>query len=233
MTAHRSFVSRWLSAGVLALGAALALTAVPARAAGLNGLWTTGTGDYAVFLQDEVSGATFALQLPTNLSSLKVWLGQGTATGIDLHSLVDANDTLVADVSLSSMNGTTVIASLPQPFSASLTLAWVTTEYAGVWQRSTGPNDYMVFCVLNSGGVKLGVQIDLSVHDDKTYSYAVYTGSLNGNQYNGLSLAGTGAVSRLDFGDGSLTGSIVTAGRPPVSTPFTATQIVKLAQSAP
>ena len=72
--------------------AALLAAAAPVAQAGVSGLWTTGGGDYVVFLQDGSSGATFALQVPGSLDALKVWLGSGSASSITLQGLTAPSD---------------------------------------------------------------------------------------------------------------------------------------------
>lgn len=214
---------------LMVLGAA-SILALPAGAAGVNGLWIAASGDYAVFMQDATSGVTFGFQVPANMSSLKVWMGSGSASSVDLRSLVDGNDSLSASYTASTMTGTSVVGGAAKPFNANLALAWVATEYAGVWQKSTGPADYLVFCVLSSGGFRLALQIDVRVNADKSYQYAVYTGTLVDSQFAGVSAADPGVASRLNFGAGTLSGQLVTSGRPPQTTSYSATQIVKLSQ---
>ena len=218
-----------LAAWHLGLAALLAL-AMPAAHAGVNGLWTTSSGDYVVFLQDGSSGTTFALQVPGSFDALKVWLGSGSASAITLQGLTAPTDTLSAQVAGSSMNGSTSIGGGQQPFNAQLALAWVATEYAGVWQKSSPANAYLVFCVLNTGNGTIGVQIDVTLNADKTTSYDIFTGALAGNQFAGLSLTGSGRSTRLEFASAEqLSGTNSTVARPVQTTSYTASHIVKIA----
>lgn len=216
----------------LAAACAGGLTAPGARAAtssGVSGLWTSSAGDYLVFLHDTGTGTSFALQVPGSFDTIRVWAGSGSATALSLQSLANPSDTLVLSVAGSNMSGTLTLAGAPQPFSASLALAWVASEYAGVWQKAGATHAYLVFCVLNTGSGRLGVQIDLSIQADKSYAYAIYTGALNDKQFNGVSITGSGQSSRLEFSGSSLSGSTTTLGRPPQTTSFTATQIIQIA----
>lgn len=225
--------SWWHRAGRAAAAflAAVATLCLPAPAvAAASGLWVAASGDYLVLMQDGTNGTAFGFQVPQSMSSLRVWIGSGTSASLSLKSLVEPADSLSASYTASTMTGSTQINGATATFSANLALAWVASEYAGVWQRSTGAGDYLVFCILNAGGARLGVQIDITVKSDKTYSYAVYTGTVNGDQFNGVSLAGSGVGTRLEFGNGTLAGQYLSGGRPPQATPFTATQIVKLSQ---
>ncbi len=224
LTRHLSQLRLWFA---LLLGA---LALQPALATGINGLWTSPNGDYTVFLQDSTSGQTFALQVPATLDTLRVWQGTGSASAISLANLLQPADTLAATVAGEAMSGSIVLAGMPQPFSASLALGWVATEYAGVWQKASPANAYLVFCVLNAGGTRLALQIDVTITGEKTYAYDIFTGTLNGKQFTGVSLTGSGLTSRLDFADSqTLAGSTTTLGRPPQTTTFSATHIIKLA----
>jgi len=210
--------------------AALLALATPAVHAGVSGLWTTSAGDYVVFLQDGSSGSTFALQVPGSFDALKVWLGSGSASAITLQGLIEPSDLLSAQVAGSSMNGSTSIGGVQQAFNAQLALAWVATEYAGVWQKSSPANAYLVFCLLNTGNGKIGVQIDVTVNADKTTSYDIFTGALTGSQFTGLSLTGSGRATRLDFASADqLSGTNSTVARPVQTVNFTASHIVKIA----
>ena len=209
---------------------ALLVAAAPAAHAGASGLWTTSSGDYVVFLQDGSSGTTFALQVPGSFDALKVWLGSGSASAITLQGLTAPTDTLSAQVAGSSMNGSTSIGGGQQPFNAQLALAWVATEYAGVWQKSSPANAYLVFCVLNTGNGTIGVQIDVTLNADKTTTYDIFTGALAGSQFAGLSLTGSGRATRLDFASAEqLSGTNSTVARPVQSTSYTASHILKIA----
>lgn len=227
-TAAAHALRSWTMRLLAVLAVLACLIARPAHAEGVNGLWVTSTGDYLVLMQDAQSGSTFGFQVPADLGSLRVWMGSGSATVLDLRSLADPTDTLQASATASAISGSTSIDGRSQSLAAHLALAWVATEYAGVWQKSTGSNDYLVFCQLNAGGTKLGVQIDVSIGADMSYTVAVYTGALVGSSFTGVSLSGSGTTSRLTFGAGTLTGQTLSAGRPPVSTGFSATQIVPL-----
>ena len=218
-----------LSAWHLWSAALLALVA-PMAQASVSGLWTTSNGDYVVFMQDGSSGSTFALQVPGSFDALKVWLGSGSASAITLQGLTAPADLLSAQVTGSSMNGSTSIGGAQQPFNAQLALAWVATEYAGVWQKSSPANAYLVFCVLNTGNGKIGVQIDVSLNADKTTGYDIFTGALTGSQFTGLSLTGSGRTTRLDFTSAEqLSGTNSTVTRPVQTVSFTASHIVKIA----
>ncbi|NRF71955.1 hypothetical protein HLB44_33715 [Aquincola sp. S2] len=215
------FTALWLTAcGVFASAA---------QAAGVNGLWSTQNGDYALFLQDATSGATFALQVPGSLDALRVWMGSGSASSLSLQGLVQPNDALIANVAGSSMSGTMTIGGVQQPFNAALALAWVGTEYAGIWQKVSPANAYFVFCVLETGNGRIGLQIDVTLNADKTTTYDIFTGALVNTQFTGLSVTGSGLTSRLNFGTGTLTGSSTTIAKPPQVTTFSATQVVKIA----
>jgi hypothetical protein len=210
--------------------AALLAAAAPSAQAGVNGLWTTTSGDYVVFLQDATSGTTVALQVPASFEALKAWLGSGSASAITLQGLTAPTDMLSAQVSGSSMTGSASIGGLQQPFSAALALAWVATDYAGVWQKSSPTNAYLVFCVLNTGNGKIGVQIDVTLNADKTTSYDIFTGALAGTQFAGLSLTGSGRATRLDFMSADqLSGANSTVARPVQTIDYTASHIVKTA----
>jgi hypothetical protein len=209
---------------------ALGLLAWPAAAAGVNGLWLTSGGDFAVFLQDSQGGATFSLQVPRSFDSLKVWIGTGSSTVIGLENLANPRDRIDATVAGSSMSGSITQQGVQQPFGADLALAWVSSDYAGVWQKTNAASDYLVFCLLNSGGAALGVQIDVSIKADKSYSYTIYTGPLVDRTFSGVSVTGDGVLSRLVFDQGSLTGSRTTPGRPPQTSTFAATHIVSTAR---
>lgn len=202
--------------------------AAPA-AAQTSGLWTTAAGDHLLLLQDGQSGATFAIQVPSTLSAMRVWLGSGSTTALSLQSLAQPADLLVANVAGSTMSGSMTLGGVTQPFAAELALAWVATEYAGVWQKAAPANAYMVFCVLNNGAARIGVQVDVTILADKSLAWDVFTGALVGTTFNGASIAGTGLLTRLDFAGATLTGQYTTLGRPPQVTPFSATQIVKIA----
>lgn len=220
-------LGRWLIASMLLvlLGAGTS----PARASGVNGLWTSSGGDFVVFMQDATSGATFALQVPGSFDALRVWLGTGSSTAVSLQGLNKPSDLLDLAVSGATMSGTMSLSGVQQPFNAQLALAWVATEYAGVWQKAMPSNAYIVFCVLNTGDARVAVQIDVTINADKTYGYDIFTGALVGDQFSGVSIAGTGLSSRLEFTGSQLTGSYTTVARPPKSTAFTATQIVRIA----
>ncbi|MBI5258561.1 MAG: hypothetical protein HY855_18795 [Burkholderiales bacterium] len=204
-------------------GAPLAAT----TPAGVNGLWTSSAGDYSVWLQDPTSGLTLALELPATLDSLRLWLGNGSATQVSLQNVARGTDLLVASVSGSTMSGTRTLAGVQQPYSAQLALAWVATEAAGVWQKSGAANAYLVFFVVNNGGARLGVQIDVTINPDLSYAFDVFSGSYTNNVFNGLSLLGSGLSSRLEFTGDTLAGTYTTLGRPPKVTTFTATHLVK------
>jgi hypothetical protein len=168
--------------------------------------------------------------VPGSFDALKVWLGAGSASAITLQGLTSPSDALSAQVAGPSMSGSTSIAGVQQPFNAQLALAWVATEYAGVWQKSSPANAYLVFCVLNTGNGKIGVQIDVTLNADKTTSYDIFTGALAGNQFAGLSLTGSGRTTRLDFASaGQLSGTNSTVARPVQSISYTASHIVKIA----
>jgi hypothetical protein len=210
--------------------AALLALAAPAAQAGVNGLWTTDSGDYVVFLQDATSGTTVALQVPGSFDALKAWLGTGSASVIALQGLTAPADMLSAQANGSSMTGSTSLGGVQQPFSAQLALAWVATEYAGVWQKSSPANAYLVFCVLDTGNGKIGVQIDVTLNADKTTSYDIFTGALAGTQFAGLSLTGSGRATRLDFASvDQLSGANSTVARPVQTISYTASHIVKTA----
>jgi hypothetical protein len=213
----------------LCCAALLALAAMGAHA-GVNGLWTTTSGDYVVFLQDATSGTTVALQVPGSFDALKAWLGSGSASSISLQGLTAPTDMLSAQVAGSAMTGSTSVGGVQQPFNAQLALAWVATEYAGVWQKSSPANAYLVFCVLDTGNGKIGVQIDVTLNADKTTSYDIFTGALAGTQFAGLSLTGSGRATRLDFASADqLSGSNSTVARPVQTISYTASHIVKTA----
>lgn len=210
--------------------AALLALAAPAAQASISGLWTTTSGDYVVFLQDATSGTTVALQVPGSFDALKVWLGSGSASAITLQGLTVPTDVLSAQVAGSSMNGSTSLGGVQQPFNAQLALAWVATEYTGVWQKSSPANAYLVFCVLDTGNGKIGVQIDVTLNADKTTSYDIFTGALAGTQFAGLSLTGSGRATRLDFASAEqLSGTNSTVARPVQTISYTASHIVKIA----
>ena len=210
--------------------AALLAAAAPAAQATVNGLWTTASGDYVVFLQDATSGTSVALPVPASFEALKVWLGSGSASAITLQGLTAPTDMLSAQVAATAMTGSTSIAGMQQPFNAELALAWVATEYAGVWQKSSPANAYLVFCVLNTGNGKIGVQIDVTLNADKTTSYDIFTGALAGTQFAGLSLTGSGRATRLDFASAEqLSGTNSTVARPVQTINYTASHIVKTA----
>jgi hypothetical protein len=210
--------------------AALLALAAPGAHAGVNGLWTTTSGDYVVFLQDASSGTTVALQVPASFAALKAWLGSGSASSISLQGLTAPTDLLSAQVAGSAMTGSTSVGGVQQPFNAQLALAWVATEYAGVWQKSSPANAYLVFCVLDTGNGKIGVQIDVTLNADKTTSYDIFTGALAGTQFAGLSLTGSGRATRLDFASADqLSGSNSTVARPVQTISYTASHIVKTA----
>lgn len=226
--------TRWLSRCVSALWCMLALllgsaVSTPAAAAGPNGLWTTGSGDYMMVLQDTTSGTTFALQVSPTLESMRIWSGPGSASTVSLAGLLQPADTLQATLSGNAMSGTLTVGGQAQAFSAQLALAWVSSEHAGIWQRSVSTNAYMLFALLDTGTARLGVQIDVTLRPDGGVDYDIYTGTLTQTVFNGLSIVGTGVRSRLEFGDGTLQGSYTTSARPPVVTAFTATQIVRTA----
>lgn len=209
---------------------ACSTVATTAQAAGLNGLWTTSSGDYALFLQDATNGSTFALQVPSTLDGLRVWLGTGSASALSLQGLVQPNDLLVANVAGSALNGSMTIGGVSQPFNASLALAWVGTEYAGIWQKTSPASAYLVFCVLETGSGRIGLQIDVTLNADKTVTQQIFTGTLVGSQFTGVSANGVGLTSRLAFnGSGGLTGTTTTLAKPPQTTSFSATQVVKTA----
>jgi hypothetical protein len=200
------------------------------QAAGVNGLWTTSSGDYALFLQDATSGSTFALQVPSTLDGLRVWLGSGSASALTLQGLVQPNDLLVANIAGSSMNGTMTVGGVQQPFAAALALAWVGSEYAGIWQKASPANAYLVFCVLETASGRIALQIDVTLNADQTVSQQIFTGALVGSQFTGVSANGAGLTSRLGFnGNGSLAGSYTTLAKPPQVSSFSATQVVKTA----
>lgn len=210
--------------------ATLCALAMPAAHAGVSGLWTTTYGDYVMFLQDGSSGATFALQVPGSFDALKVWFGSGSASAVTLQGLTAPADALSAQVAGSSMSGSTSVSGVQHPFDAQLALAWVATEYAGVWQKSSPANAYLVFCVLNTGNGKVGVQIDVTLNADKTTSYDIFTGALAGNQFAGLSLTGSGRSTRLEFASAEqLSGTNSTVARPVQTVSYTASHIVKIA----
>lgn len=208
-------------------GLVLAVSIWPAQAA-VNGLWVASNGDYEMFLQDSINGTTVALQVPSDFKNVRVWLGTGSATSINLQGLTAPADTLVATVSGASMSGKLTVGGSQQSFAADLALAWVATEQAGVWQKSGGGNAYLVFAVLNTGSGNLAVQIDVTLNADQTLSSAVYTGTLNGGIFNGLALSGSGQLSRLVFSGSSLDGTLTTPGRPPQTSTYTASQIIKI-----
>lgn len=210
--------------------AALLALAAPAAQAGVNGLWTTTSGDYVLFLQDASSGTTVALQVPGSFDALKAWLGSGSASAIALSGLTAPADLLSAQVAGSAMTGSTSVGGVQQPFNAQLALAWVATEYAGVWQKSSPANAYLIFCVLDTGNGKIGVQIDVTLNADKTTSYDIFTGALAGTQFAGLSLTGSGRATRLDFASAEqLSGSNSTVARPVQTISYTASHVVKTA----
>ena len=210
--------------------AALLALAAPAAQAGVNGLWTTTSGDYVLFLQDASSATTVALQVPGSFEALKAWLGSGSASAIALSGLTAPADLLSAQVAGSAMTGSTSVGGVQQPFNAQLALAWVATEYAGVWQKSSPANAYLIFCVLDTGNGKIGVQIDVTLNADKTTSYDIFTGALAGTQFAGLSLTGSGRATRLDFASAEqLSGSNSTVARPVQTISYTASHVVKTA----
>lgn len=213
----------------LALLALVLCACLPAHAAA-NGLWATANGDYLLFLQDTSNGTTIGVQVPATLNGIKVYAGTGTDTALSLQSLANGSDKLTASYSASSMSGTlTTSSGQSQAFSASLALAWVANENAGVWQKSTGSNAYMIFVVLNTGGVKLPLQIDLTINADKSYSYDIFSGTLSSNNvFNGASLLASGLTSRLTFTSPTLNGSTSTTARPVQTTTYTAQQIIKI-----
>lgn len=207
----------------------LALASLPGHAATSSGLWTGTAGDYLALLQDANSGTTLAVQLAADLSSVRVFTGVGTSTTISLKSLTNTADTLATTYTESSMSGTQVLSGVSAAYSAKLALAWVANENAGVWQKSTGSNAYLLFFLLNTGGVKLGVQIDLTLNTDKTYTYDVFTGTLSSsNIFTGASLLNPGLTSRLTFTAPNLSATTTTTSRPPVTSTYTATQIIQI-----
>jgi len=229
-SARTLWLDRWLSALwcmlALMLGSAVA---TPAAAAGPNGLWTAASGDYMMVLQDTTSGTTFALQVSPTLDSMRIWSGPGSASTLSLAGLLQPTDSLQATLSGNAMSGTLTLGGQAQAFSAQLALAWVSSEHAGIWQRSVSTNAYMLFALLDTGTARLGVQIDVTLRPDGGVDYDIYTGALTQSVFNGLSIVGTGVRSRLEFGNGTLQGSYTTSARPPVVTAFTATQIVRTA----
>lgn len=215
--------------GAAAAGLGLLSAAAPARAATtLNGLWSASSGDYLVLLQDAASGQTFGLQVPATLDGLKVWLGSGSSTQIALQGLTASADTFSATISNGqSLSGTQSLGGVTRTLNASLALAWVATEYAGVWQKASPANAYLVFCVLNTGNGRLALQIDVSLAADKSVAYDIFTGTLTNTSFVGLSIAGSGQTSRLSFNGKQLQGSL-SAGRASTPTTFSATQIVQI-----
>lgn len=205
----------------------LACAPWPAQAA-VNGLWLTSGGDYEMVLQDGSSGTTLALQVPADFKNVRVWMGTGSATAINLQGLTAPSDTLVASVGSDSMSGKLTVGGQQQPFSAHLALAWVATEQAGVWRKSGTGNAYLVFAVLNTGSGNLAVQIDVTLNADQTVASAVYTGTLNAGTFNGLALSGSGQLSRLVFSGGTLQGTLTTPGRPPQAATYSATQVIAI-----
>lgn len=223
---------RQLVLASLAASAAALVASPRARAETIpsaSGLWTSPSGDYLVVLQDIASGTSFALQVSAGFDSLRVWAGSGSASTLNLQSLANPSDKLSVTISGNSMSGSLTLGGVQQAFSANLALAWVASEYAGVWQKASPANAYLVFCVLNTGGARLGVQIDVSINADKTYAYDVFTGSLAGTQFNGVSVLGNGRTSRITFSGLQLNGEYASLGQPRQTTPYSATHIVKTA----
>ena len=87
-----------------------------------------------------------------------------------------------------------------------------------------------MFCVLETGTGRIGLQIDVTLNPDQTTSSQIFTGALVGSQFTGVSVSGSGLTSRLNFGSaGTLTGTATTIAKPPQVTSFSATQVVKTA----
>lgn len=234
--ANSGFVRRWprrqmLCSGLGALlGAGASLVPGVARAAeSVSGLWAGSGGDHLVLLQDAASGQTFALQVPATLNGLKVWLGTGSPTQIALQGLTAPGDSFSATISNGqSLSGAQSVGGVVRTFNASLALAWVATDYAGVWQKASPANAYLVFCVLNTGTGRLALQIDVTLNADKSLAYDIFTGTLVNTTFTGLSVAGSGLTSRLSFNGKQLQGSL-SSGRQGTPVSFSATQIVQIA----
>lgn len=211
----------------LATAAALALS-WPALAA-VNGLWSAANGDHLLLLQDDRTGATFSLQVPAALNGIQVWTGSGSAASISLQGVYSADDRLAATLDGSQLTGSITQGGQQQALSAQLALAWVANANAGVWQKATDANAYLVFCVLETANGRLGVQVDVTLDTvTRSYRYDIYTGVLTGSTFTGASLTGSGTTSRLVFGDGTLDGSTATVARPVQTTTFTASQLVRI-----
>lgn len=209
-----------------ALAVLLGLAAVPAWAQ-VNGLWSSSRGDYLLFLQDSSSGTTFSIQVPAALDAIKVWIGSGSPASVSLQGVLNADDRLAASVNGSAMSGSVTQAGVQSTFDARLALGWVANAHAGVWQKSAPANAYLVFCVLETGSGRIGLQVDVTLDPvTRTYRYDIYSGVLAGSTYTGASLAGSGTTSRLVFGNGTLSGTQTTVQRPVQSIEYTATQIV-------
>lgn len=210
--------------------ALLALLCCPLTVpAAVSGLWTTSQGEHLLVLQDQNSGTTFSLQLPATLDSLQVWMGSGSPASITLQGVLSPDDRLAAGIDGNRMTGTIARSGQTQTLNASLALAWVANGNAGVWQKDSAANAYLVFCVLETANGRLGVQVDVTVDvAGKSYRYDVFTGVLTGSTFVGASLTGSGYSSRLQFGSGTLEGTQSTVTRPVQSVSYRASQIVKI-----
>lgn len=194
----------------------------------VSGLWSGSGAEHLVLLQDGSSGQTFGLQVPATLDAIKIWLGSGSATQISLQALAAPDDVFSATISNGNrLSGSQTVGGAMRSFSADLALGWVSTAYAGVWQKDLSASAYLVFCVLNTGNGRLALQVDVTLAADKSVAYDIFTGALNGATFSGLSLMGSGFTSRLVFDGATLQGTL-SSGRPAQGTAYGATQIAQI-----
>lgn len=218
----------WLSSLVVALGLMLGSAA---HAASMNGLWTMNNGDFLVLMQDVNSGKVVGLQVAANYSSMKVWYGSGTSTNLTLAGVPDTTQTMTGTFSSSNLiSGNYTVAGVSTAFTATLTYAYVGGVNDGVWQKANLSNAYLIYLTLSVSSQTVPIQVDVTVNADMTIAYDIFTGSYSSsnNTFTGLSVLNPTLTDKLVFSSGSLSGTYTTIAKPPVSTTFSASQIIKL-----
>ncbi|MDK2123522.1 hypothetical protein [Parachitinimonas caeni] len=208
--------------------------AQPALAA-INGLWTIGSGDYLVLMQDVNSGLVVGLQIDTSYTSLAVWTGSATDTTLTLTEVANSANSINATfTTATSLEGRIIKSGTTTPFSAQFSLAYSGSANDGIWQRptDTGSQSYIAFFTLAAGNGKLPIEFDITIDPGLNYSYDVIAGITNNNVFTGTSVMNANLTSRLAFDSGTLDGTQISSGKmsQPVTTNFTATQIIKLAK---
>jgi len=198
----------------------------------INGIWFSTDKHYLMLIQDAANGTTVALEIAADLSTAKVWVGTGDNSNISLNNVKTNTDTLTASISGNSLSGIKTMNGVASDYSANLLYAYVGGAFDGIWQKTNVNNAYFAYMTINVGGTNTAVVVDLAINGDQTYTYDIFIGTAASGTYNGVSAINMNPnkTLKLIFSGSSTSGTYTTVARPPVTSIFSATQIISISQ---